>query len=598
MRPSKKQIVLAVLVIGLGTFAGLKYHADHSKKEPIAAITPPRPGCDTVTVAAATETAPLLAKIADTYNHSGRTLNGKCFGIKVDAVDSADAESQLVAGWNVQRGDAPDVWAPASSSWLAIFGDDAAKADHSTTLVPSTADSIASTALTVAMPKPMATALGWPAVPISWRELAALAKNPAGWGAKGHPEWGAFTFVKANPNYSTSGLNATIASFTAATGSPTPLSSGSVASTSVRSTVAPLEQAIVNYGDDPTAFLRTQQRADAEGKPLSYASAFAVDEKSVLDYDAGNPSGDPATAGSHAKPRVPLVAIYPSDGTLYSDNPYAVLNATWSTHDRQAGAKDFFDYLVMPAQQRVFTDAGFRTPTKQPGTAISASPYLKAAGPSLTLTAPSGSTIAALRSAWSLLRKPARVLLMIDVSSSMGDSTAENGPTKLEQAKSAALSALDEFTGADEVGLWQYSSGLPTAARTYQELVPVGHFDIDKSQISAAISTLTPKNDSTLIPAVRSAMSQLTDDVEPGHINAIVVLNNAKNDYPADNDQAGLVSSLQKGTAGVKIYSIAYGTGADKAGLQSYADATKGQLYDATDTSTVAGAFQSAFSNF
>ncbi|WP_157749264.1 substrate-binding domain-containing protein [Jatrophihabitans sp. GAS493] len=590
--------MLAVLVVGLGTFAGLKYHADHSNKEQIAAVTPPRPGCDTVTVAAATEMAPLLTKIADTYNHSARTVNGKCFGIKIDAVDSADAEAQLVAGWDVRRGDAPDVWAPASSSWLAIFGDDAAEADRSTALVPSSASSIASTALTIAMPKPMATALGWPKAPIGWSELAALAGNPAGWGSKGHPEWGAFTFVKANPNYSTSGLNATIAAFNAGAGSPTPLSSGSVASITARRLDASLEQAVVNYGDDPTAFLRTQQRADTEGKPLSYASAYAVDEKAVLDYDAGNPSGDPKTAGTHAKPRVPLVAIYPTEGTLFSDNPYAVLNAPWSTRDREAGAKDFFDYVVLPAQQKVLTDAGFRGPTKKPGAGIVASPNVSAAGPTVTLSTPSGSTIAALRSAWGLLRKPARVLLMMDVSSSMGDSTAENGPTKLEQAKSAALSALDEFNGADEVGLWQYSSALPPGAQTYQELVPVGHFDIDKSQITAAISTLTPKNDSTLIPAVRAATSQLTEDVEPGHINAVVLLNNAKNNFAADNDQAGLVAALQRSTSGVQIYSIAYGSGADKPALQSYSDVTKGQLYDATDTSTAAEAFTSAFASF
>ena len=42
--------------------------------------------------------------------------------------------------------------------------------------------------------------------------------GPHGWGAKGHPEWGAFTLGKTNPNFSTSALSATIAQYYAATG--------------------------------------------------------------------------------------------------------------------------------------------------------------------------------------------------------------------------------------------------------------------------------------------------------------------------------------------------------------------------------------------
>ena len=46
----------------------------------------------------------------------------------------------------------------------------------------------------------------------------ALAKDPQGWGAKGHPEWGTFKLGKTNPNFSTSGLSATIAQYYAAVG--------------------------------------------------------------------------------------------------------------------------------------------------------------------------------------------------------------------------------------------------------------------------------------------------------------------------------------------------------------------------------------------
>ena len=49
-------------------------------------------------------------------------------------------------------------------------------------------------------------------------------------------------------------------------------------------------------------------------------SAVAVEEKSVIDYNAGNPDGVLEPGEQPRKPKVPLVAIYPKEGTLYSDS--------------------------------------------------------------------------------------------------------------------------------------------------------------------------------------------------------------------------------------------------------------------------------------
>ena len=67
-------------------------------------------------------------------------------------------------------------------------------------------------------------------------------------------------------------------------------------------------------------------------------SAVTVEEKSVLDYNRGNPTGNPATLGQEPPPSVPLAAVYPSDGTLISDNPWLVLDASWVTPAQKAAA--------------------------------------------------------------------------------------------------------------------------------------------------------------------------------------------------------------------------------------------------------------------
>ena len=61
--------------------------------------------------------------------------------------------------------------------------------------------------------------------------------------------------------------------------------------------------------------------------------------------------------------------------------------------------------------------------------------------------------------AWAEQRKEARVLLVLDISGSMGDPATDDA-TKLDLAKEAAVSALDQFKDADEVGLWVFTTDL------------------------------------------------------------------------------------------------------------------------------------------
>src|SRR5438034_1306408 len=68
--------------------------------------------------------------------------------------------------------------------------------------------------LVIAMPEPMAKAMGYPD-PRGWKDIFALATNPAGWGSKGHPEWGRFKLGKTNPHVSTSGLHALVGMYDA-----------------------------------------------------------------------------------------------------------------------------------------------------------------------------------------------------------------------------------------------------------------------------------------------------------------------------------------------------------------------------------------------
>ena len=159
---------------------------------PGTAAPPPRDGCTTVHIAASSEKAALMGRIANSYRESGRTVNGRCYDIAVTPAASGTAESNLAAGWDqTANGPAPDVWTPAASTWVSLLKSDLTANDRANIVGDSpTFASVASTPLVLAMPQPMATALGWPDTPIGWSDVLTLARDPQGWAAKGHPEWG------------------------------------------------------------------------------------------------------------------------------------------------------------------------------------------------------------------------------------------------------------------------------------------------------------------------------------------------------------------------------------------------------------------------
>jgi len=554
----------------------------------------PRTGCTTVVVAASVEKSDLMDAVAKRYNSSDRQVNGSCYGISVTAMASGVVESRLTeASWDPAWGPAPDAWSPAASTWLQLLRHDRASHDRPDILAADNA-SVVSTPIVLAMPEPKAKALGWPQEAIGWSDLLNLANDPRGWASRGHPEWGAFKLGKTNPNVSTSGLSATIGAFVAATGTSSDLTLDALKEPRVRDFVAGVEKSVAHYGDTALTFLTNLLRADDAGAALGYVSAVAVEEKSIVDYNEGNPTGDLETKGQHGKPRVPLVAIYPREGTLDSDSPFAILEAPWSDVGKQAGAKDFLAYLHEPAQQELFTDAGFRTYDGRPGKAVSESDYLTE-DVGVTLSPPSPPVLAAVRAAWSDLRKPARVLLVLDVSGSMGQS-AGGGKTRLELAQAAAVNGLSQLSDADQVGLWTF----PSQGQVYWQQMALEPLGPQREQMIARIQQLIPAGGTPLYAATRKASEAVRAGAGDDTINAVVVMTDGKNEYPDDNDVDGLIRQLgdQALEGGVRVFTIAYGEDADLDTLKRISEASRAAAYDASDPQTIDAVFTNVLSNF
>ncbi len=556
-------------------------------------------GCVEIPAAVSSEKVTLLTSLAEAFNATDPTVDGQCVAVTIQRQASGKATSLLAEGWpeDGSEGPAPVLWSPASSAWGAVLNHRLEQQGQAP--MAGEFERIMLTPLVLAMPRPLAEALGWPEADIGWSDILQLAQNEEGWGAFGHPEWGPFRLGKTNPNFSTSGLSATIAIYYAATGKTSGLTLDDVGSSSAADFVRGVESAAVHYGDTTLTFLENMLREDLAGRPLTYASAVAVEEVSIIAYNRG----DPADQGleNPTPPNVPLVAVYPKEGTLFSDNPAYVLDAPWVDGVSRQGAEQFRDFVVDdPDNQAAVLEFGFRpgNPAVAVGEPISVANGLNPSQPDTELQVPAPAVLAALVDSWETYRKTARVIMVFDVSGSMGD-LGGGGLSKLALAKQAVLASLDEFKPDDEVGLWIFSTEL-NGNLDYLELVPPSPLSQVRGQIEQTVAGLVADGGTGLYDTTRAAVQAVRDGFDPTKINAVLLLTDGMcDDNPPGCDLDALLRFLSSTERDVvRVFPVAYGADASVTELGAIADATSARLYTASDPLTIERVFEQVVSNF
>jgi Ca-activated chloride channel family protein len=240
-----------------------------------------------------------------------RTAAGK--RIRVQAVPQGSGEliDDILSGARKAH-----LTSPASAAFLKL-GNARSRARTGKDLIGESRNLVLSPVV-IAMWKPMAEALGWGTRPVGWSDILTLAKDPAGWASRGHPEWGAFKLGHTHPEYSNSGLISLLAEGYAGAGKVAGLSLEDVRQPRTASYVAGIESAIVHYGSS-TGFFGKRM---FEGGP-GYLSAAVLYENMVTE------SYDP----QYHLP-FPVVAVYPREGTFWSDHPVGIV---WWTPGNGAG---------------------------------------------------------------------------------------------------------------------------------------------------------------------------------------------------------------------------------------------------------------------
>jgi Ca-activated chloride channel homolog len=520
-------------------------------------------GAVRVSFAYSPEKEKLLKPLIRRFNSQREKVNGKPVFVEGENVSSGEAESKLAAG-DLEL----TAWSPASSLWGRLLNFEADQR-----LVADDNPSIVRTPLVIAMWEPFARALGWPRKQLGFEQIIQLARSNQGFAEFGHPEFGSFKLVHTNPDFSTSGLEAVVAEYYAATGKKEGLTEEDVAGSAARAVVRDIERSIVHYGDT-TLFIADQMRREGPG----YASAVAMEEVTLLDFNRDRGS----------QPR--LVALYPPEGTFYSDNPFIVLDAPWVRPAQREGAKRFQQYLQDEITPELAARSGFRPPSldEQAVPPVSKENGADPAQPKRVLGLPEPRVLDAVRRAWRQDRKPANVLLVVDTSGSMAD---EN---RLERAKGGLSSFLRNVGRQDSVGLTIFSDQITP-------LIPVGPYRDNAPKLRETVRNLIADGGTAVYDATIEGFRRVRSGASAERINAVVVLTDGEDtDSGASADEVvEAVRAQGDSDDQVRVFTIAYSAGAGGAAeaLQRISEASGGQAYEG-DTEDIEAVYRSISSFF
>lgn len=533
----------------------------------------PFSGGNTVTVSLVygSEKQEWLQPLIEQYNAAQhKTAAGSTIVVEATALGSIEAVDAILA-----EQIKPTVWSPASSLYLPV-ANERWRQNHSADLVSGTPKDLVLSPVVIAMWKPMAEALGWPNKPIGWADIAQLATSDKGWAAFNYPEWGTFKFGHTHPDYSNSGLVSIIAEAYAGAGKPRGLTVDDLQNTKVKDFMGAVESSIIHYGTSTGFF---GQRMFERGP--SYLSAAVLYENLVVAQEAKRIAG--------TSQQTPVVAIYPKEGTFWSNHPYVILDAPWVTDEQKAAAEDFAAFLLDKPQQQRAMELGFRPadPSIPLAAPLDANHGVDPAQPKTVLEIPSAKVIAGVQQLWREKKKPVDLVIVMDKSGSM----AANG--KIGAARNSLVQFIQQLDEADRLRVIVFSSEL-------SDLTPLTPIGPKRDDVMRRVSGVIEGGETRLYDAVQQAYTDLVKDGDPKHIRAVVVLTDGKDTQSTASLQdvtQQIAASGGEGGNAIKLFTIAFGDDADKDVLKQLAEPTGGQQYnsDPSDIMKVYGEIATFF---
>lgn len=191
-----------------------------------------------------------------------------------------------------------------------------------------------------------------PGKEIGWQELIDVLNDPNGWLSYSPTLTRKKVYYgHTDPQISSTGLSTLIGEFYASSkylsGNPNQeqLTQVTIADQKVKEGVRSIENLIKHYSSRTTEF----KEYIAQGP--QYLDFVALEENDLIYINQGK---------TDTKPTEKLIALYPKEGTLIHDHPFAIPKASWVSDEQAAAAKVFTSYVLSEKVQQKILENGFR----------------------------------------------------------------------------------------------------------------------------------------------------------------------------------------------------------------------------------------------
>ena len=535
-------------------FLQLGCQKQNSKNNDETNVAPPRGALELV-FPYGSEKEKWISDVTAAFNRSGaKTQSGKPIFVRALPMGSGETIDNILSG-RLQA----HIASPASLAFIKL-GNAESRSKTGKDLIGPT-DNLVLSPVVIAMWKPMAEAIGWGNKPIGWSDILSLARDPKGWSAHGFPQWGKFKFGHTHPEFSNSGLISLFAEAYAASGKTAGLSLKDLEKPQTRQFLSGVEQSIVHYGSSTGFFGRKMFSNGPE-----YLSAAVLYESMVVE------------SRSQSDLPMPVVAIYPKEGTFWSDHPIGIVDREWVTSEHREAAKIYTQYLLARQQQEKALQYGFRpaavdVPLAAP---LDVSHGVDPKEPKTTLEVPSVEVINSTLQLWKSAKKHSNVVLVLDTSGSM----QEEG--KMQNAKVGAKQLVGMLDDADSFSFLPFSSDLRWSGQDV--VVKDG-----RHQLVLQIDSLFASGGTSLYDSIDAAYQHLASAADPdAKIQAVVVLTDG-DDTQSRLKLEQLMERIRYNgeNRAIHVFTIAYGKDARKDILRKVAEATQAKFYEGTPQNIV-----------
>lgn len=545
------RLVLIMVLLLVGAVGGNVLAAappDHRCHEPVQ-----------LNLSVSAEKAPVIQKLVPFFERRSWLQDGehRCKEVSVHVTVATSADLVITAmgrGWSGRddvrdMGPEPHVLLP-DSRWEFEAARMALERNRRTDVTLANWGSIASSPLVLATPKPREAMVPARGQPHNWQQLLGAARLPPS-------DQAGAGFRRPSPVSSGTGLLATIALYSAALGRE--LTAPTLTATDAPKVLYGVERSIAATDAESRTMLCSLRHRMDNPRAAPADATVLVSEKAAADFNMGTALGVTCPPGQRP-PSSQLTLSYPTEGTVYLDHPFVVVN--WNNRPvnerRQLVVRQFFDFLVGRKAQDELSRARFRDRNGD------VAPF-DGAPPGRPVELPLGVVdVNAVIEAFHDARKSARALFLVDVSTSMFEPFPSFGGTRLAAAADAVSRTLRSIGDKDEVGLRVFASHV-AGAGDYREVVPMGGSadtlnGANRGEtVQASLRQLRGESrPARLYPVLQEAVASVraTGDSQTDTRDAVVVIADG-----TGNEQGigQLVDFLLSGRP-VPVFMIAFGT--------------------------------------